>query len=362
MYQIITKTDAQGRAEMEAFVSSHPKGHFLQSTLWPAAKPQWDWRGVLSRGEDGAPQGALSILIRKMPGGFAMLYAPRGPVCDIRDTAVMKELFDGAAQVARQSRGYLMQIDPDVLNTDEQFKTDMESLGFAREGDSLNFEGIQPRFVFRLDVAGKSEEEVMARFEQKTRYNVRLAGKKGVTTQFWAGDEDIPDEALTAFAQIMETTGKRDKFLVRSKDYFANMLKALGSHARLYLAYLDGQPISGTLASQYGDKTWYMYGASSNEHRNVMPNYLLQWEMIRWALETNCRIYDFRGVSGDLSPDNPLYGLYRFKKGFNGDFCEFCGQFTMVYKPLVSRGMDFALKCHKKLRRVMANARSRRAD
>ena len=200
----------------------------------------------------------------------------------------------------------------------------------------------------------------MAHFEQKTRYNVRLATKKGVTSQSWGGDEDIPEEALTAFADIMQTTGKRDKFLVRSREYFANMLRALGKHGRLYIAYLDGQPISGAIASRYGDKTWYMYGASSNEHRNVMPNYLLQWEMIRWAIAGGCRIYDFRGVSGDLSPENPLYGLYRFKKGFNGDFCEFCGQFTMIYKPVVAKGMDFALKCHKKLRHAMAYSKRRK--
>lgn len=360
MYQIITKQDAAGCREMEEFVSSHPKGHFLQSTLWPAVKPQWGWRGVLSKTEDGQIRGALSILTRKMPGGYSMLYAARGPVCDIHDIDVLRELFDGAAQVAKQCRGYVMQLDPDVLNSDEEFKDLMASLGFARGDDTLNFEGIQPRFVFRLDVAGKTEDEIMAQFEQKTRYNIRLAGKKGVTTRSWAGDEEIPDDALTAFADLMETTGKRDKFLVRNKAYFSNMLKALGAHSRLYLAYLGDLPISGTLACQYGDKVWYMYGASSNEHRNVMPNYLLQWDMIRWALETGCRIYDFRGVSGDLSPENPLYGLYRFKKGFNGDFCEFCSMFTMVYKPVVNKGMDFALKCHKKLRRVMAAARSRK--
>ena len=360
MYQIINKQDAAGCAELESFVSTHPKGHFLQSIYWPAVKPQWSWRGVLSKDENGTVRGALSLLIRRMPGGFALLYAPRGPVCDIRDTAVLKELFDGAAEVAKQCKGYLLQIDPDVLNSDEQFKKDMVSLGFLCDEASLNFEGVQPRFVFRLDVSGKTEEEVMAAFEQKTRYNVRLATKKGVTTQFWNGNEEIPDEALTAFASIMEVTGKRDKFLVRNKAYFAAMLRELGPHARLYLAYLDGQPISGSLATQYGNKTWYMYGASSNEHRNVMPNYLLQWEMIRWAIEGKSDIYDFRGVSGDLSPENPLYGLYRFKKGFNGDFCEFCPQFTMTYKPLVSKGMDFALKCHKKLRRVKATILSRK--
>ncbi len=360
MYQIIAKQDAAGCQALESFVSSHPKGPFLQSTLWPGAKPQWDWRGVLSKGEDGQVRGALSILIRKMPGGYAMLYAPRGPVCDIHDEAVLKELFSGAAQVAKQCRGYLLQVDPDVPNSDEEFKAEMARLGFDRAADSLNFEGIQPRFVFRLDVAGKSEEEIMAGFEQKTRYNIRLAGKKGVTTRFWPGDGEIPDEALSAFSSLMETTGRRDRFLVRNKAYFANMLKALGAHARLYLAYLDDLPISGTLACRYGDKVWYMYGASSNEHRNVMPNYLLQWDMIRWSIESGCRIYDFRGVSGDLSPENPLYGLYRFKKGFNGEFCEFCSMFTMVYKPLVAKGMDFALSCHKRLRRVMAAVRSRK--
>ena len=353
MYQIITMQDIDGCREMEEFVSSHPKGHFLQSTLWPAAKPQWDWRGVLSKKEDGQIQGALSILLRKMPGGYTHLYAGRGPVCDIYDVDVLRELFDGAAQVAKKCRGYLMQIDPDVLNSDEKFKKIMDDLGFDRAPDSLNFEGVQPRFVFRLNVAGKTEEEVMAGFEQKTRYNIRLAGKKGVTTKFWSGDEEIPDEALTAFSDLMETTGKRDRFLVRNKAYFANMLKALGAHSRLYLAYLDGQPISGTLACQYGDKVGYMYGASSNEHRNVMPNYLLQWDMIRWALECGCRIYDFRGVSGDLSPENPLYGLYRFKKGFNGEFCEFCSLFTMVYKPVVAKGMDFGIKSLKKVRYAM---------
>ena len=96
------------------------------------------------------------------------------------------------------------------------------------------------------------------------------------------------------------------------------------------MAFHEGQPIAGTLAIHYGDKVWYLYGASSNEHRNLMPNYLLQWTMIQWAIETGCRIYDFRGVSGDVSEDNPLYGLYRFKKGFGGEFTEFVGEMDLV--------------------------------
>ena len=110
------------------------------------------------------------------------------------------------------------------------------------------------------------------------------------------------------------------------------MLDNLGEHARLYMAFHEGQPIAGTLAIHYGDKVWYLYGASSNEHRNLMPNYLLQWSMIQWAVETGCSVYDFRGVSGDISEDNPLYGLYKFKKGFGGDFTEFVGEYDLVLK------------------------------
>lgn len=360
MFQIVTNQDTALCAEMEAFVSSHPKGHYLQSTLWPAAKPDWGWRGVLSRDENGVLRGTLSILIRKLPAGYTMLYAPRGPVCDVNDAAVLKELFHGAAQVGKQCRACMLRVDPDVVVQNETFKKHMDELGFSCEGGNLSFAAIQPRFVFRLNIAGKTEDELLAHFEQKTRYNVRLAVKKGVTTQAWSGNEEIPDDALTAFTELMEITGKRDQFLTRSKAYFANILKTLGPHARLFLAYLDGTPISGSLSVRYGDKAWYMYGASSNEHRNVMPNYLLQWEMMRWALEGGCAIYDLHGVSGYVSPDHPMYGVYRFKKGFNGDFCEFFGQFTMIYKPLVAKGLDAGLKGVKKFRHIKASLTSKK--
>jgi lipid II:glycine glycyltransferase (peptidoglycan interpeptide bridge formation enzyme) len=106
--------------------------------------------------------------------------------------------------------------------------------------------------------------------------------------------------------------------------------------------------VAGAVAIRYGDKVWYLYGASDTAHRNYMPCYLMQWTMIQWALETNCRLYDFRGVSGFVSEDNPLYGLYRFKKGFNGDFTEFIGEFDMILHPqinwLVTNGKRMAVR------------------
>lgn len=327
MYELITEKTL---AEYEAFISSHPKGHFAQSSLWGKQKAAWTWRAVAVRGQDGRICGTVAFLIRKMPlFGVSMLYACRGPVCNLEDRETFAALMEGARALAKQYHGYVIKIDPDVPCQNTQFRQMLESFGFRLMQEGKNFEGIQSKFVFRLDVAGKTEEEMLASFTQKHRYNIRLAVKKGVEVRV-CGQEMVHD-----FTQIMIETGMRDNFVTRNEAYFSNLLKNLGEHARLYMAFHEGTPIAGTLAIWFGDKVWYLYGASSNHHRNLMPNYLLQWNMIQWALEKKCRIYDFRGVSGDLSEDNPLYGLYKFKKGFNGEFTEFVGEMDLILsKPL----------------------------
>ena len=233
-------------------------------------------------------------------------------------------------EVAKKHRGFTFRMDPDVLKEDTAFLAMMEKKGFSRHDDGKNFDGIQPRFVFRLPIQGRTEDEMLAFFTQKTRYNIRLAVRKGVEVRI-CGKEMVPD-----FTRIMAVTGSRDGFATRPAWYFERILDSLGEHARLYMAFYEDKPVAGTLAIHYGDKVWYLYGASANEYRNVMPNYLLQWEMIRWAIETSCTLYDFRGASGDLSEDNPLYGLYRFKKGFNGDLCEFCGDLELRLRPALA--------------------------
>ena len=105
---------------------------------------------------------------------------------------------------------------------------------------------------------------------------------------------------------------------------------------------------------------WYLYGASSNEYRNVMPNYLLQWEMIKWAIERGARVYDFRGVSGDLSEDNPLYGLYRFKRGFNGEFTEFIGEMDLVYNSLMLSWSKWGSKAYRRLNMILFKLKHRK--
>ena len=203
----------------------------------------------------------------------------------------------------------------------------MQKCNFRSNETGLDFEGVQPNFVFRLDIT-PSEITLLQNMHSKWRYNIRLAGKKGVKIRL---AEDKKD--LRVFYDILEETAVRDKFLVRGYEYFEWIWDYMveGGYAQVFLAEYQGQVISAALTMVLGEKAWYLYGASSNEHRNVMPNYLIQWEMIRWARQQGCTLYDFRGVSGDLDESNPLYGLYRFKKGFNGDFTEFVGEWDQVY-------------------------------
>ena len=352
MYEFITEKTLP---EYEAFVQSHPKGNFAQSYLWGKQKPMWQWDAIAVRGEDGAIRGSLAVMTRKVPGiGRTLMYGCRGPVCDLDDRETFSQLLDGAKALAKKYKSYVIKIDPDVPSSNTAFSSMLQSFGFRAKEGGKNFEAIQPRYVFRLPVKGKTEEELLNSFESKWRYNIRLAERKGVTVRV-CGKEMVP-----AFSDLMLTTGVRDGFVTRKPEYFAAMLDNLGEHARLYMAFdPNDTPIAGTLAIHYGDKVWYLYGASSNEHRNLMPNYLLQWRMIQWAVETNCRIYDFRGVSGDVSEDNPLYGLFRFKQGFGGDFTEFVGEMDLVLSPVIYWAVEHGTSVFKELRKQVYLIRNR---
>ena len=266
---------------------------------------------------------------------------------DLDDKETMADLIDGAKKLAKQYHSYVIKIDPDVPSSETAYTKMLEDLGFQLTGGGATFDAIQPQYVFRLNTEGKTAEELLMSLPQSTRRKVRAGAKKGVTVEI-KGKEAVPD-----FARLMLETGVRDGFVTREASYFENMLDNLGEHARLYMAYYEGQAIAGTLAIWYGDKVWYLYGASSNEHRNLMPNYMLQWSMIEWAVEKGCRIYDFRGVPGRVGEDHPLYGLYKFKLGFGGDYVEFVGEMDMVLsKPvnfMITKGKPVFMDLRKKL-------------
>ncbi len=330
--------------EYEAFVASHPQGNLYQSLLWQKVKSNWGFEAVVSRGADGSIHGAAGVLVQKVPlFGSGFLYAPRGPVCDYNDRAVLADLKAGVDALARKYKAHIFKMDPDLLHDHPAVATFTE-MGFRQITGGDGFDTIQPRFNYRLYLNGRNQQELLMNFTQKTRYNIRVAQKHGVEVRV-VGEEHLDD-----FMRLMKVTGQRDGFTVRPRSYFARMLEVLGSHARLYMAFYQGQAVSGALTTNYGGKACYLYGASDNLFRNVMPNYLIQWEMIRWAEETGCTVYDFQGVSGNLDENHPLYGLYRFKKGFNGSLDELAGEFDFIYRPATARMVDMAIDLNEALR------------
>ncbi|MGE5418339.1 MAG: lipid II:glycine glycyltransferase FemX [Acidobacteriota bacterium] len=336
-------------AQYEEFIRAHPKGHFMQSTAWGKVKSEWKNEIIVVKNDSGQIKGAMSVLIRKIPFlPYTMMYSPRGPVCDPHDEQTLQELLDKSRQLAKQYRSYVVKMDPDIEKEDTQFEAIVWKLGFKVESGLDNYGGIQPRFVFRMDIKDKTEEEMLQSFHQKTRYNIRLSQKKGVVVKL--GNR----EDLAVFQKLIVETGIRDNFIVRTRQYYERVYDLLGpDHIRLYVAYYEGQPIAASIPVVFGNKCWYVYGASSNEFRNLMPNYQLQWEMIKWGLESGSEIYDFRGVPGNLDENNPMIGLYKFKKGFNGKYTEFIGMIEYIYSPLIYFCVENGITVFRNLRRQL---------
>ena len=341
--RFVTKETEQ---EYTEFLESHERCNFQQSLEWGKVKTNWIKEVVLAEDENHKIIGSICVWIRKMPIFGNMMYSSRGPVCDIHDKKVLEQLTDGIKELGKKYNAFVLRIEPDIKKDDQEFRKIVEEIGYKIKDDAKDFKDeIQPRFVFRLDIKGKTEDEVLAGCHQKTRYNIRLAKRKGVVVKEGTR-EDLKD-----FHKIMIETGSRDGFIIRSLDYFEKMYDELApKHMKLLMAYYEDKPISGIIPIMYGNKTWYLYGASINQHRNLMPNYLLQWEMIRQAIQNKCDIYDFRGVSGVVDETHPQYGLYRFKKGFGAEFTEFIGEVYWPFKPLTYKLYKIAEKTFRTLR------------
>ncbi|MBQ7410293.1 MAG: peptidoglycan bridge formation glycyltransferase FemA/FemB family protein [Clostridia bacterium] len=338
--------EEKDKEEYKKFLESHERCNFQQSLEWGNVKTSWKKEVILSEDKDGKIRGSLCVWVRKIPIFGNIMYSARGPVCDLYNEEVIKELRDGADLLAKKYKAFVLRVEPDILKSDEEFRKIITKYGFKIKDDSKDFKDeIQPRFVFRLNLKGKTEEQIFAELHQKTRYNVRLATKKGVVIK------EGTREDLKAFHEIMIETGERDNFIIRSLEYFEKMYDEMApNHMKLLMAYHEDKPISGIIPIMYGNKVWYLYGASSNKHRNLMPNYLLQWTMIQEAIKMGADMYDFRGVSGVVDESHPQYGLYRFKKGFNADFTEFIGEIYIPYKPLVYKLYKFSEKAFRTLR------------
>ncbi|MBI2843009.1 MAG: peptidoglycan bridge formation glycyltransferase FemA/FemB family protein [Armatimonadetes bacterium] len=318
------------------FIAEFPTGDLMQSYEWGEVKSQsggWSPVRVVGEDESGRIVAAAGMLIRRIPRtGRSVAYIPRGPVLDTTDATAVMSFTEGLRRSASARGAILVKIDPPVPVEDETSRNNIERAGFRPISDPTGFGGTQPKCVMQLDL-GPDLDELIAGFKPKTRYNIRLAEKKGVYIKTECAREDLP-----VFYELLRVTAKRDGFLVRGYSYYETLWDVLVNSgcARLFMSYYGETPLGGALAFIIGDRAWYVYGASSNEHRNLMPNYLMQWEMIKWARAAGCKWYDFRGVSprrGASEKEDHLQGLNRFKEGFSARYVEYIGEYDLPLSP-----------------------------
>ena len=325
--------------EYEDFVEKNG-GSFMQSVRWCGVKRDWRHEAVISRDGQGNIRAACLVLIKRfLPPFKSFLYAPRGPVWDYKDQSAFCDLLQGLEALAEKYHAYSCKMDPLIEETDSEKVFALRKAGLKFTPWQEDDQTIQCRNNYILEINGRSEEELLASFKSKCRYNIRLAQRKVVRCGVY-GKERLDD-----FQRLMKETSARDDFQGRSKDYFARMLDALGDRCRLYLCEYQGKPLSGAICVRYGGQVCYVYGASASDHRELMPNYLMQWEMIRWAVETGCQVYDFQGVPYWYDPNHPNYGVYRFKTGFNGRLAVYAGEFVQVFSRRYKAAFDHALRC-----------------
>jgi peptidoglycan pentaglycine glycine transferase (the first glycine) len=304
-------------------------GHVLQSHAWGELKARFGWRVYRVALEKAQAQ----VLYRSLPGGLGTIaYVPKGPVVDYANEDALREFLEAIKSQSRQRRAVCLKIEPDME----------DSPGLAKQLHALGFrpspQAVQPRRTLLVDLNDESEA-VLGRMKSKTRYNIRLAGRKGVTVR-QGTERDLP-----AIYQLMEWTAERDGFGIHTYDYYemAYHLFVGSGQGCFLLAEYEGQLLAALVAFAFGDTACYMYGASSDGHRNRMPTYLLQWKAMQWAKDRDCRTYDLWGVPDEAEEvleaefterHDGLWGVYRFKRGFGGRLVRSVGAWDLVYAPV----------------------------
>lgn len=303
------------------FLAQHPNAHLLQTGEWGELKSAFGWKPVrIISGNSGA-----QILFRKLPLGFTIGYIPKANV--------EQSIWHKIDSACKQNRAIFLKLEPDLWEdslSEEFSKITNYQLRISRQN-------IQPPRTIIVDIKD-SEEEILARMKQKPRYNIRLAEKKGVTIRTWNNIE--------SFHKMMLLTGGRDGFGVHSLEYYKRAYELLHPKQKgeLFVAEYEGKPLAALFVARNGNRAYYLYGASTDEERNRMPTYLLQWEAIKWAKAHGCEEYDLWGVPDadetTLEADfearhDGLWGVYRFKRGFGGELKRAVQAMDRVYNPLL---------------------------
>ena len=396
------------KEKFDEFVKNHKtKSHFLQSLSWGEfAKVKKHltpyYLGLVNENDEIIA--ATLLLEKSLPMNMCYFYAPRGFVVDYKKKELVREMTKKVIEFAKNKKAIFVKIDPDIIkestnylgetkeNPDyENIFNTLKECGFKHQGFTKNFETMQPRYTFRIDMT-QSMEDIENHFSKTTKQRIAKAQK--LDTEVTIGtSEDIKE-----FYHLMTLTENRKDFVSYSKDYYEeqykmlkkedmavlflgkvntkkiidnlnveltdinnsindinpnntsknakNKLKGLNNQKEKILIEIEkykkyqkkyGQVITlnAHMIIKYGDKAWVLYAGNHNILTESYANYLTYFEHIKYCKENNIKIYDQFGTIGDLSKDNPRLGLHEFKKKFGGDYVEFIGEFDYVIKPIM---------------------------
>lgn len=345
---------------------------FLQVPSWGGVKAEWRHES-LGWFDGDRLVGAGLVLLRQVPKVKRFLaYLPEGPDVDWTGEATGRDLADWLDPLAAHLKGvgaFAVKMGPMVpvrrwraetlkaaiaegtarrlrdVPADETSETGLavadrlRELGWSQKPDTgAGFGDVQPRYVFQVPLAGRTEADLLSGFNQLWRRNIKKADKAGVEV-VRGGFDDLP-----SFHEVYVETAARDRFTPRGLAYFQRMWRAMSAEdpdrIHLYLARHEGRVLAATTLVRVGRHAWYSYGASSNEGRDVRPSNAVQWAMVRDSLAAGCDVYDLRGISDTLDPDDHLFGLIQFKLGTGGHAQEYLGEWDLRLRPIMARAVE----------------------
>lgn len=340
----LQRTNPTGES-WDCFVTSHAQAHLLQTCSWGELKSRFGWssdRVALTSPSQALVCGA-QILYRRLPFQLGTLaYVPKGPVVDWQDVSQTTHTITALDHAARTRGAIALTIEPGLSDSPEQAER------VTRAGFVPGAASIQPRRTLLVDLT-PDDEVILAAMKSKTRYNIRLSARKGVTVrQGTAAD-------VETFNKLMAETGARNRFGVRSPSYYraAFDLFVQREQVGFFLAEYQGQPLAGVMVFSLGRTAWYFHGASSDVHRNLMAAYAVQWAAMQWAKAKGCTVYDLWGVPDEnkatledhfATRSDGLWSVYRFKRGFGGKLVRTVGAWDRIYSPLRYRLYCWALR------------------
>jgi len=356
----ITIQEISDKEQWNNFLTSHPRGHLHQSYEWGELN-RYQGRSIYRLGalEGGRIVGSMLLTVPPvpLPGPVSKLlphwlYCLRGPTVEHPDSPALAALIKHAEGIAQQERAVILRLEPNVADDDpdmDAWITSYHGLGFRSNPYSL-----YPRRSWVLDIS-PDIEHLLANFKMTWRQNVRVAERKGVIIREAQSDADFD-----AYYSLMEVTSKRDNFLLLSKDYHKEILRQFAgtNDAVLYLAEHEGEVIAAKVLIRFGSWCWDLYGASSNNKRNLKPTYLLQYRCFQWAKARGCNYFDFRAIPEVLEPGEEMWGVYEFKKGFGG-----FSRMNVPTQDYVARPLIYtAWRKYVEIRRARENGKHKKAE